>query len=213
MFEIKKPLAKAWPITQRFETKVTYMRSGVHSGIDYACPNGTELLACFHGRVIKTENFLINSGYGRAIWVQNLAHPEYVALYAHTSKIFAKVGTDVSVGDIIALSGHSGFSFGVNGGYHLHFAIQKNGEWIDPLPLLQGETIKVPVVETLDKPVEIPDKSGESVMTTYTIKGGDTLFAIAQKFYGSGGKWGRIAQANNITNPRRLLIGKVLIIP
>lgn len=47
----------------------------------------------------------------------------------------------------------------------------------------------------------------------YTVKKGDTLWDIAIKYYGSGTKWRRIADANKIKNPRTLPIGKVLIIP
>lgn len=41
--KIQKPLEKNWAITQRFETRVSYMRSGIHSGIDYACPDDQPL--------------------------------------------------------------------------------------------------------------------------------------------------------------------------
>ena len=46
--------------------------------------------------------------------------------------------------------------------------------------------------------------------TTYTVVKGDTLWDIAAKFYGTGTRWGEIAQKNGITNPRRLQIGTVL---
>lgn len=38
--------------------------------------------------------------------------------------------------------------------------------------------------------------SGDSGGKTYTVKSGDTLWAIAQKFYGSGAKYGTIYNAN-----------------
>lgn len=47
----------------------------------------------------------------------------------------------------------------------------------------------------------------------YTVKRGDSLFAIAQKHYGNGNVWPRIAQANNIRDPRTLKVGQVLTIP
>lgn len=46
--------------------------------------------------------------------------------------------------------------------------------------------------------------------TTYTVVKGDTLWDIAARFYGSGTKWGVIAEKNGITNPRLLQIGTVL---
>lgn len=45
---------------------------------------------------------------------------------------------------------------------------------------------------------------------TYTVVKGDTLWDIAARFYGSGTKWGVLAEKNGITNPRRLQIGTVL---
>ena len=39
---------------------------------------------------------------------------------------------------------------------------------------------------------------------------GDTLWDIAARFYGSGTKWGVIAEKNGVTNPRLLQIGTVL---
>lgn len=39
---------------------------------------------------------------------------------------------------------------------------------------------------------------------TYMVKRGDTLQSIAAKFYGDASKWHRIADANNIKNPRDL---------
>lgn len=45
---------------------------------------------------------------------------------------------------------------------------------------------------------------------TYTVVKGDTLWDIAARFYGSGTKWGEIAEKNGITNPKLLQIGTVL---
>lgn len=50
-------------------------------------------------------------------------------------------------------------------------------------------------------------------MTRYTVKRGDTLGKIARKFYGDARKFPLIVSANDITNPNRLKVGQVLIIP
>lgn len=50
-------------------------------------------------------------------------------------------------------------------------------------------------------------------LATYQVEAGDTLWDIAQRFYGDGTKWRLIANANGIDNPRRLQVGTVLIIP
>jgi murein DD-endopeptidase MepM/ murein hydrolase activator NlpD len=197
MLQLRRPLLKKFTMTQNFDTKVSYMRSGIHSGIDWACPKGTELLACFDGVVIKTENVLINSGYGRAIWIRSKADPGFVALYGHASQILAKVGNEVKAGDIVALSGNTGFVLGAFGGYHLHFGLQLNGRWVDPIPYFDGNVTHVPVMD---------DKS-------YIVKLGDSLYSISQRIYGDGSKWQAIATKNNISNPKRLQVGQVLILP
>lgn len=47
----------------------------------------------------------------------------------------------------------------------------------------------------------------------YTIVAGDTLYALAIRFYGDGNQWRRLADANGITDPRALRIGQVITIP
>lgn len=49
--------------------------------------------------------------------------------------------------------------------------------------------------------------------TTYTVKEGDTLFDIAQAFYGDGNLWPQIAQANGNLKPESLQVGQTLDIP
>lgn len=52
-----------------------------------------------------------------------------------------------------------------------------------------------------------------SATRRYTVRAGDTLWAIAERHYGDGNLWGRIADANGVRDPRRLAIGAVLTIP
>ena len=55
----------------------------------------------------------------------------------------------------------------------------------------------------------------EAVLHRYTVRRGDTLFTIAEKFFGPahGAKWPRIASANPGVDPNRLRPGTVLVIP
>ena len=55
--------------------------------------------------------------------------------YGHLSKITVKLHEHVAAGkDIIGLSGNSGHSTGA----HLHFAIQHNGQYVDPSPVIKS---------------------------------------------------------------------------
>ena len=47
----------------------------------------------------------------------------------------------------------------------------------------------------------------------YTVVKGDTLWAIAQKYYGDGNKYKDIAKANNLSNPDIIHAGQKLLIP
>lgn len=50
-------------------------------------------------------------------------------------------------------------------------------------------------------------------LTTHQVMRGDTLSAIAERWYGNPGEWRAIAVANHIDDPRRLEIGFRLVIP
>ena len=47
----------------------------------------------------------------------------------------------------------------------------------------------------------------------YTIKSGDNLSKISERFYGHAGKYNEIAQANNIDNPDLIKVGQELSLP
>lgn len=48
---------------------------------------------------------------------------------------------------------------------------------------------------------------------SYTVKKGDTLWAIAKRYYGDGSKYTKIATASGIKNPNLIYPGQVLTIP
>ena len=56
---------------------------------------------------------------------------------------------------------------------------------------------------------------GWSKATTYTVKKGDTLWAISKKYLGNGAKYNLIFNANKgkIKNPNLIYVGQVLTIP
>ena len=57
------------------------------------------------------------------------------------------------------------------------------------------------------------DVSVENLPGKYTVREGDTLFAIADKYYKDGYQYTQIAKANNLTHPDALETGQVLDIP
>lgn len=58
-----------------------------------------------------------------------------------------------------------------------------------------------------------PEPEPEPAARTYTVESGDTLWAIAERFYGDGSKYQVIADASGISNPDLIHPGEVLTIP
>ena len=48
---------------------------------------------------------------------------------------------------------------------------------------------------------------------THTVQRGDTLWSIARRTYGDGQRWREIAQANPGLQPRKLHIGRQIMLP
>jgi len=74
-----------------------------------------------------------------------------------------------------------------------------------PEPVAAAESVtaaKEAVEETTPEPAR-----------TYTVISGDTLFAIAERFYGDGNKYQMIADASGVANPDLIHPGQVLTIP
>lgn len=102
-----------------------------HSGIDYAVPTGTPVRASNSGRVIFSG---VQGGYGKVVIIDhgNCTGAPTSTLYAHMSQQKVSVGQMVSQGQIIGLSGSTGYSTGP----HCHFEVRINGKPQDPRKFL-----------------------------------------------------------------------------
>ncbi|MDP9813508.1 5'-nucleotidase [Rhizobium tibeticum] len=60
---------------------------------------------------------------------------------------------------------------------------------------------------------EAPAALAPNTPTNHVIAAGDTLWDLAEQFYGDGALWKRISEANGTPAPRHLTIGKELQIP
>ena len=66
-----------------------------------------------------------------------------------------------------------------------------------------------PIEEQLDQlGLNSPDRTH-----SHTLAVGETLSAVAARYYQLPGEWRRIAEANDIEDPRRLEMGRVLTVP
>ena len=75
------------------------------------------------------------------------------------------------------------------------------------------EPVVVPEPEVVV--VEAAAPQSEASGRTYTVESGDTLWAIAEKMYGSGGKYMKIFEANTslLESPDKIFPGQELVIP
>lgn len=99
---------------------------GIHDGIDIPMPIGTPLKAVMDGQVSYAGSGSGTRSRGLYITIEHAGG--YRTLYSHLSKFLVSNGDSVTAGQVIALSGNTGFSTGP----HLHFSLYKNGQHINP---------------------------------------------------------------------------------
>jgi len=106
-----------------------------HTGVDFGCPVGTPVRAVAEGEVVWARWWPPGSepaGHGQTLWIYHGVgsdgRPIY-SVYAHLSEFKVSEGDQVQQGQVIALTGDTGFGTGP----HLHFAVGRKdpseGEW------------------------------------------------------------------------------------
>lgn len=98
-------------------------RQEFHNALDIAAAKGTNVLAAADGVIILSEE---SGGLGRHIVVDH--GNGFLTTYGHCETLIGKVGTRIREGEVIAKVGSTGDSTG----YHLHFALRKDGIYVDP---------------------------------------------------------------------------------
>jgi murein DD-endopeptidase MepM/ murein hydrolase activator NlpD len=111
----------AWPTVGH---RITQYYSWRHTGLDVANKVGTPLYAVESGTV---EFAGWSNGYGYNVVINHGGGKK--TRYAHASKLFVKVGDEVSRGENIAAMGSTGWSTGP----HIHFEVMINGKKYNPL--------------------------------------------------------------------------------
>ena len=133
-FLIRKPIA-AGEMTSGFGMRYHPILhiSRLHSGVDWAGPIGTPILAAGNGVIIQAG---YDSGYGRRVQIQHANG--YVTTYNHMSGFGRGVveGAHVTQGQVIGYLGQSGLATGP----HLHYEVIINGNFVDPMAIKLART-------------------------------------------------------------------------
>jgi len=133
-FLLRKPIAAGEmtsPFGMRYHPILHFSR--LHSGVDWAAPVGTPILAAGNGTVLKAA---YDSGYGRRVEIQHANG--YVTTYNHMSAFGRGMadGVQVKQGQIVGYLGQSGLATGP----HLHYEVMINGNFVDPMAIKLART-------------------------------------------------------------------------
>ncbi|MDD7909290.1 M23 family metallopeptidase [Pseudovibrio exalbescens] len=141
----------------------------MHTGVDWAAPRGTPILASGEGLIIRAA---WTGGYGRHVQIQHANG--YVSTYSHMSRFAdgTKQGARVHQGQVIGYVGSSGLS----SGNHLHYEVKVNDRFVNPLK------IKLPKGRNLEGDVLIAFKRERDRIDALVSQGTPNrrLAAVAQ---------------------------------
>jgi secretion/DNA translocation related TadE-like protein len=120
------PVAGPYRLTARFGETGSHWASGTHTGLDFAAPVGTPVIAASGGRVIQAG---YAGPYGHLVVVD---HGDVTTHYAHLSTISVSLHDAVGAGQQIGAVGATGNVTGP----HLHFEVRVGGKVRDPANVL-----------------------------------------------------------------------------
>ncbi len=141
-FLMRKPMASG-----RFRSPFGMRRHPIlgrykmHTGVDWAAPRGTPVMAAGNGTIIYAG---WKSGYGKHVKIRHANG--YETAYSHMSGLApaSRNGAQVRQGQVIGYVGSTGLSTGP----HLHYEVAVNNRFVDPMKIrlprgrvLQGEAL------------------------------------------------------------------------
>ena len=122
--QLASPLAGMLVVTSPFGIRVHPMtgEKTEHHGVDLMAAAGMPVMAAARGVVVWRGNKL---GYGNCVVIRHGTHLS--TIYGHLSRIDVRTGQLLGRGQVLGISGSTGFSTGP----HLHFEIRRDGIPID----------------------------------------------------------------------------------
>jgi murein DD-endopeptidase MepM/ murein hydrolase activator NlpD len=139
---LRSPLRYAH-LTSRFGSRLhpvlQYRRA--HQGVDYGAPEGTPVWAVGDGSVVQAG---WNGGCGKSV---TLRHANgFQTVYCHLSSVAVAPGARVAQKQLVGKVGRTG----VATGSHLHYAVKRQGAYVNPLLLQLPRGAPVPEAWTAD---------------------------------------------------------------
>lgn len=107
-------------------------RASFHTGMDFASPMGTPVLAAANG-IVEAANPM-DQIYGNQVILGHGHNKE--TMYGHMEKFVVQPGEKVKEGQVIGYVGSTGWSTGP----HLHFETHVKGQPVNPITFLGGDS-------------------------------------------------------------------------
>jgi murein DD-endopeptidase MepM/ murein hydrolase activator NlpD len=128
-FFLRSPLKFEPRITSRYSLRRMHPvlhTTRAHRGVDYGAPSGAPVIAVAGGSVVSAT---YDNANGRMVRLRHTSG--YDSYYLHLSAFAPGIrrGARVDQGQTVGLVGSTGLATGP----HLHYGLQKNGAWVDPL--------------------------------------------------------------------------------
>ena len=148
----------------------------MHTGVDFAAPRGTPILAAGSGTVERANRY---GGYGNYIRIRHT--DGYKTAYAHLQKFArgVKSGAYVKQDQVIGYVGTTGRSTGP----HLHYEVHLNGKKINPrrLSQLSGKPLSAnqrPAFKSQREKIDVMRARSETLSPERHVTGTDLSAAL-----------------------------------
>jgi murein DD-endopeptidase MepM/ murein hydrolase activator NlpD len=152
---------------------------GIHFGVDFSAPCGTEVVAVANGVVLGVDNLTYGSGPHNLI----IDHPElgYTSLYGHLLERPAlQQGQTVQAGEVVGLTGDPADT--CIGRPHLHLEIrdmQQRTRKVNPIPLIDADWDNLALIgafgQGFERDLEDPRKWQQMADQPDSVSGGPIL--------------------------------------
>lgn len=176
--------------------------SKLTSGQSLTSPNGNYTLT------LQDDGNLVLGEDGRAVWASGTNGRGAVRAELQADGNFVLYTADNAAAWASQTDGKGGDTLRVQDDRNVVLYAGSKAVWST------GTAVAAPAPEPAAQAApEAPAPAPAPAAQTYTVQGCDTLWVIAERYYGDGSQYPRIAAASGIANPDLINVGQVLTIP